>query len=90
MLLWYSQPETTNEMIQTSMNHGYNVIVYAFAGQDPDGTITLPKWTNKMKSRVPNQINIIHNSNGIALLSIGGAVNYFNYDMRGDKAIPYR
>ena len=34
-------------MIQTAMNHGYNVIVYAFAGQDPDGTVTLPlpKWT---------------------------------------------
>ena len=43
-----------------------------------------------MKSRVPSQINIIHNSNGIALLSIGDAVNYFDPDMRGDKAIPYR
>ncbi|AJI75524.1 carbohydrate binding domain protein [Francisella philomiragia subsp. philomiragia ATCC 25015] len=85
---WYSQPETTNEMIQAAMTHGYNVIVYAFAGQEPNGTVTLPKWTDSMKSRVPSQINIIHNSNGIALLSIGGAVNYFDPDMSGDKAIP--
>ena len=64
-------------MIQTAMNHGYNLIVYAFAGQDPDGTVTLPKWTNKMKSRVPSQINIIYNSNGIPLLSIGGCSELF-------------
>ncbi|WP_407878142.1 glycoside hydrolase family 18 protein, partial [Francisella sciaenopsi] len=83
---WYSQPETTNEMIQAAMTHGYNVIVYAFAGQDSDGTVTLPKWTDEMKSRIPAQLNIIHNNGGIALLSIGGAENYFDPDMSGDNA----
>ncbi|AIT10091.1 chitinase [Candidatus Francisella endociliophora] len=84
---WYSQPDTTNEMIQTAMDHGYNVIVYAFAGQDSNGTVTLPKWTDEMKSRVPAQLDIIHSSGGIALLSIGGAVNYFDPNMSGDNAI---
>jgi chitinase len=85
---WYSQPDTTNDMIQQAMDHGYNVIVYAFAGQKPNGEVYLPKWTEQMKDKVPSQINIIHNNNGIALLSIGGAVNYFDPDMSGDKAIP--
>ncbi|WP_234393680.1 glycosyl hydrolase family 18 protein, partial [Allofrancisella guangzhouensis] len=97
---WYSQPDTTNEMITEAMKNGYNVIVYAFAGQDFHGIVpgTNPvrrvdldgpgyvDFTPEMLARIPAQQEIIHDNGGISLLSIGGGVNYFTPDMTGANA----
>ncbi|WP_172106422.1 carbohydrate-binding protein [Allofrancisella frigidaquae] len=93
---WYSQPDTTNEMITEAMKRGYNVIVYAFAGQDFHGTVEgkqidingvgYTQFTDDMKARIPEQQKIIHDNGGISLLSIGGGVNYFTPDMNNDAA----
>lgn len=83
---WPSQPATTTAMIKTAAEKGYNVFVYAFAGQKPDGEPFLVNFLDSMLKDLPNQLNVIHNHNGIALLSIGGAENYFDPDLTGDKA----
>ncbi|WP_179965694.1 glycosyl hydrolase family 18 protein [Allofrancisella inopinata] len=91
---WYSQPDTTNEMITEAMKRGYNVIVYAFAGQDFHGNVDgeqididgvgYVQFSDNMKARVPEQQKIIHDNGGISLLSIGGGINYFTPDMNND------
>lgn len=88
---WTSQPDTTNEMITEAMKHGYNVIVYAFAGQDFHGVVDGKRvdidgvgytfFSDKMKASIPEQQKIIHDNGGISLLSIGGGINYFTPDM---------
>ena len=83
---WESQPETTTTMIKTALEKGYNVFVYAFAGQTQEGEPFLVDFPQKMTEDLPNQLNVIHHNNGIALLSIGGAKNYFDPDLSGDKA----
>ena len=84
---WKSQPDTTNKMIETAMDRGYNVIAYAFGGQKQDGQVYLPKFTDAMKASIPDQLDIIHQHGGYALLSIGGAENFFTPDMSGQKGI---
>ncbi|MBK2277689.1 hypothetical protein IBE39_08515, partial [Francisella philomiragia] len=82
--IWYSQPDTTNKMVSEAMDHGYNVLAYAFAGQSKDGNVFFTSWTNEQIRDLPNQIKTIHDKYGIALLSIGGAENYFEPDMTTD------
>ena len=83
---WESQPDTTNDMISDAADHGYNVFVYSFAGQKQNGEVFYTFFKDDMKARIPAQMKIIHEHNGLALLSIGGAVNYFDPDMSGNNA----
>lgn len=85
--IWKTQPDTTDDMISKAADHGYNVFVYSFAGQKPGGEVFFTDWKQSMIDKLDTQIPIIHNKNGIALLAIGGAVNFFDVDMSGDKAI---
>lgn len=94
---WYSQPDTTNQMISTALDRGYNVLVYAFIGQDTDGTVFFDspfevdnmqlKWEDSLIAQLPTQMETIHQKGGIALIAIGGGVNFFRPDMSGEKAV---
>ena len=94
---WQTQPNTTNHMISEALHHGYNVLVYSFIGQNDDGTVFFDsdfevdgmklEWDKSLIADLPNQMKTIHQNNGIALVAIGGGVNFFMPDMSGDKAV---
>jgi chitinase len=60
--------------IQDSITKGYDVIVYAFAGQNQANTVIPNKWWPK---NLITETGMIQSSGKLALLSVGGAINSF-------------
>lgn len=71
---WKTQPDTTLEMIQAALQHGYNVLVYAFGGQDANNKPYL-NFADTVSQNLPAQLQAIHNAKALALLSVGGGSN---------------
>ena len=73
VMVGYVQAETsTNNMIQEALAHKYNVIVFAFAN------VTGEQISVDNLNQLQQQVDMVKNSNAIALVSVGGQNISFN------------
>jgi chitinase len=71
-------------MIKNALNHGYNVFVYAFGGQNANNQPYL-KFSQGVKNTLAEQLSVIHNHAALALMSVGGGSNNtFNPSLNGN------
>ena len=68
-------PNVTYTMITEAITNGYRIFVYAFGSINSDNQVSLPSGINPQD--LSKQIEYIHENNGLALLSFGGANNTF-------------
>lgn len=68
-------PNVTNQMILDSLNHHYNVFVYAFGSINSKNSVSIPSGV--ISSDLNTQITNIHQAGGLAILSFGGQNNTF-------------
>lgn len=80
------QPNTTTDMIKQAIKHGYNVFVYAFAGQKNNNEPYFA-FSDDVIRNLAEQLKEIHNANCVALISVGGARNTYNPDFSNIQAI---
>jgi chitinase len=68
-------PNVTTPMIRNAVDNNYSVFVYAFGIINSDDKLLIPSGITE--SDLQEQIRIIHDNNGLALISFGGQNNTF-------------
>ncbi|GAA3919354.1 glycosyl hydrolase family 18 protein [Litoribacillus peritrichatus] len=67
----------SDNMIREAIQNKYTVFVYAFGYVHKDNQVSLPSGVETPVSNLAEQINMIHQAGGLALLSFGGQNNTF-------------